>query len=369
VGELDVVFDDNFQTDQGWTVTNSPGLTDGAWQRTTPDPGRRRPRRRPRVRLRRLGFCYITDNGADNSDVDGGSTTLTSPDFAVAGSPEAVISYARWFDNNEGGSAANAVHRDLRHPDLQQRRRLVVGLETVGPTGPEVSGGWIEKSFRIADFVTPTDQVRVRFIASDDTGTVVEAGVDAVSVSGLTCENPTGGACNAADLAEPFGVLDLADINAFVAASRARTRSRTSPRPFGVFDLADINAFVAAFNGRLPVSTRGASRRSQGGRATAPLFRARLRPPVPPARLRRGEPRQLDRLREPLRVARAEQRLVAPATRPRSTCTPRSPETFITRWYRGLIRQPHPPDASGLYRIASAERIAPIGTRRPGNGR
>ena len=53
-------------------------------------------------------------------------------------------------------------------------------------------------------------------------------------------------ACNAADLAEPFGVLDLSDVQAFIGAF-------TSGDPLadltgnGVLDLADVQAFVGAF--------------------------------------------------------------------------------------------------------------------------
>lgn len=52
--------------------------------------------------------------------------------------------------------------------------------------------------------------------------------------------------CNEADLAEPFGILDLADINAFVTGF-------TGQDPIvdfnmdGLFDLTDIGTFVAAF--------------------------------------------------------------------------------------------------------------------------
>ncbi len=252
VGVLDIAFEDNFQTDQGWTVTNSAGLTDGAWQRTTPTQGADDRVADPDSDFDGSGICYITDNGANNSDVDGGSTTLTSPNFQVAGDSEAVLSYARWYDNNEAGSAANAFEETFVIQISNNGGSSWVLLEEVGPTGPEVSGGWVEKSFRIADFVTPTDQVRVRFIASDDIGTVVEAGVDAVRVESLSCEDPTSDGCNAADLAEPFNVLDLGDINAFVAGFTSQDPVADLAAPFGVFDLGDINAFVAAFTGGCP---------------------------------------------------------------------------------------------------------------------
>ena len=53
--------------------------------------------------------------------------------------------------------------------------------------------------------------------------------------------------CNAADLAEPLGTLDLADIGAFVAGFTSADPI-ADLAPDGVFDLADIAAFVSAFN-------------------------------------------------------------------------------------------------------------------------
>jgi len=60
------------------------------------------------------------------------------------------------------------------------------------------------------------------------------------------------GPCNDADLAEPFGVLDLADIGAFTSAFLAGDDAADLAEPFGVLDLADISAFVAAFTGGCP---------------------------------------------------------------------------------------------------------------------
>jgi endonuclease/exonuclease/phosphatase family metal-dependent hydrolase len=60
------------------------------------------------------------------------------------------------------------------------------------------------------------------------------------------------GPCNPADLAEPFGVLDLADINAFNAAFITQDPLADLAEPFGILDLADINAFVAGFTAGCP---------------------------------------------------------------------------------------------------------------------
>jgi hypothetical protein len=52
--------------------------------------------------------------------------------------------------------------------------------------------------------------------------------------------------CGPADLAPPFGVLDLSDINAFVAAFTGMDPAADLTDD-GVYDLADINLFVASF--------------------------------------------------------------------------------------------------------------------------
>lgn len=57
--------------------------------------------------------------------------------------------------------------------------------------------------------------------------------------------------CNAADLNMPFGVLDLSDINAFVAGFLSQN-AIADIDDSGVFDLTDINLFVAAFVGGCP---------------------------------------------------------------------------------------------------------------------
>lgn len=53
--------------------------------------------------------------------------------------------------------------------------------------------------------------------------------------------------CNAADIASPFGVLDLQDLSAFINAFVAGDAAADLAPPFGLLDLADINTFVGAF--------------------------------------------------------------------------------------------------------------------------
>lgn len=181
-----VHFEDNFENDLGWTVTNSAGLTDGAWDRGVPvancDRGN------PPTDADGSGQCYLTDNSAAgncNSDVDNGVTRLTSPalDATV---PNAYISYWRWYSNVEGDSP----YQDVFTVQVSDNNGATwTNLEVVGPTGPEVEGGWYFKQFRIDAFVEPTSTFRIRFLAEDaNPGSVVEAAVDGVRIQSLTCD-------------------------------------------------------------------------------------------------------------------------------------------------------------------------------------
>ncbi|USN98053.1 MAG: PQQ-dependent sugar dehydrogenase [Phycisphaeraceae bacterium] len=64
--------------------------------------------------------------------------------------------------------------------------------------------------------------------------------------------NPPACGCNAADIAEPYGVLDLQDVQSFIAGFLAQDPVADIAPPFGVFDLADLQAFVSAFLGGCP---------------------------------------------------------------------------------------------------------------------
>ncbi|MEE2907733.1 MAG: S8 family peptidase [Planctomycetota bacterium] len=189
IGEAMVSFSDDFNTDKGWVVTMD--ALDGQWERGTPiNCGRGD----PNSDYDGSGLCYVTDNSsADgcNSDVDEGSTTLTSPSFDASGSTETIVSYARWHSNDYG----NAPGTDPMVIDISNDAGLTWNnLETIGPNGEGTTGGWAYVSFNVAEVIEGTDQMRVRFTVSDvgaDTQSVVESGVDAFSVEYVECDPKT----------------------------------------------------------------------------------------------------------------------------------------------------------------------------------
>ncbi|MCC6951885.1 MAG: hypothetical protein IT433_10625 [Phycisphaerales bacterium] len=178
---------DTMSTDQGWTVgAAGDAATTGLWERADPVANASQPGDDSNDAG---NLCWITGatgttNGAN--DVDGGATTLTSPVFPAT--PQSytrvestVLSYQRWYSNNTGSNPNNDSMPVSISNDGGQSW---VTLEDV----TQNAGAWVPVAFRIEDFVTPTANMRLRFVARDlGAGSVVEAGVDDVSVTIVGC--------------------------------------------------------------------------------------------------------------------------------------------------------------------------------------
>lgn len=188
---------ENFETNTGWLVNQAADLTGfttattGTWVRANPVGTNAQPEddvSNPGTQ------CFVTANGSvggsdGEADIDGGATSLRSPVLDASGMDEPHLSYWRWFSN----SAGSAPGEDTMTVHISNNGGASwVLVETVGPTGGDVVGGWIQKDVRIADFLAPTNNMRVRFRASDlVNGSIVEAAVDELEIIDVDCTPPS----------------------------------------------------------------------------------------------------------------------------------------------------------------------------------
>ena len=168
------VFADDAETNPGWTVTNVQ-VTGGAWERGVPagdgDRGD------PLSDFDGSGAAWLTENAPGDTDVDGGPTILTSPAIDLAGAEAVMLSYARWFTNDDGDDDELALEVSA------DGGATWVELESTGAID-----GWERRTLRLDAAIPTTDDVRIRFLATDNPNdSVTEAGIDAVRIEVLEC--------------------------------------------------------------------------------------------------------------------------------------------------------------------------------------
>ncbi|MFZ4575816.1 MAG: M36 family metallopeptidase, partial [Phycisphaerales bacterium] len=184
---VDIFASDNFEADRGWTVGPNTA-TAGVWTRVDPVGTIAQ----PEDDVSNPGtLCWVTGQGAVGgalgaADLDNGNTILTSPAYDLSGQPDATVSYSRWYDNSRGG----APGADVFTVQVSSNNGASwTNAEVVGPSGTGTTGGWVRAEWTLSSLgITPTSQVRVRFIADDSgTGSIVEAALDEFSISRLVC--------------------------------------------------------------------------------------------------------------------------------------------------------------------------------------
>ncbi len=173
------IFTDDFETDKGWTVDDSYGLYDGSWERGIPVDDDRGD---PPEDSDGSGNCYVTENEREK-DIDGGTTWLVSPIFDLSDYQTVNCTFDVWYTNNHGSSANNDYfYVEVSDDDGGSWTTAL----TIGPDTPTPEQ-WYSYTIVLDDYITLTDNVKIRFEASDlGYGSVVEAGVDDFLLTGLS---------------------------------------------------------------------------------------------------------------------------------------------------------------------------------------
>ncbi len=195
VGFRQVVFDGG-EAEKGWSMKAlSDKATTGIWVRGKPHGTFSNPN--PPINYIQQDtdhsvngtMCYITGNRIDTSgnnspgydDVDGGATTLETPVMDLSKFTSPFIRFWYYYSNDKGQNAGVPKWQtDISNDNGATWKSLqLTNQSTNGVSGyPE----WTEFSFRAADFITLSPTVKIRFIASDYIGALVEAGVDDLEV-------------------------------------------------------------------------------------------------------------------------------------------------------------------------------------------
>jgi hypothetical protein len=129
--------------------------------------------------------CFITGNGGGSAltdNVDNGTSTLISPAFDLSGYTDPYIRYSRWFyDGAQNGN----------NPDDNMLLKLNNGTTTAtlenidGANTSVVTNIWVQKTFRINDFISPSSTMRLLIDVSDLSAghvNIVEGGLDKFEV-------------------------------------------------------------------------------------------------------------------------------------------------------------------------------------------
>jgi hypothetical protein len=246
VTEVVTFFEDDCETDQGWTVgAPDDDATTGIWNRMDPEGTAAQPEddHTPSGTI-----CWVTDGRAGDSlgayDVDGGKTTLFTPVLDLSEGTNPIISYWRWYSNNTGASP----NADVFEVDISNDGGVTwASVEVVGPSGSGTSGGWFYHEFRALDKVTElTGDIQMRFVASDEgDGSLVEAAIDDFRIDDFLCED-----------APCFGDLDadndvdLADLSQLLANYGMTSGAGYEDGDLdgdGDVDLSDLSALLAVY--------------------------------------------------------------------------------------------------------------------------
>jgi hypothetical protein len=268
-------FEDDFETDRGWTVQN-PYILDGPWERADPVGTEAQPED---DHTASGTHCFVTGadgGGIDQNDLDGESY-LTSPVLDMAGD-DPIVSFYLWFYHSMSGT-----QQPLEvHVSNDNGTTWTPVLEAFNCTE------WVLRSFRVSDYVTPTSTMRVRFLAFDNpSDSTVEALVDDFRVDHLDYEASLW--ADAYSIAEVLGgsvefKLDAGPVNGgryyLVLGSLSGTLPG-SPLPGGFADLPlnwDAFTDLALLLTNSPVFMNFLNQLDLDGRATATLNA----PPIPP---------------------------------------------------------------------------------------
>ncbi|MCI5056148.1 MAG: choice-of-anchor B family protein [Flavobacteriales bacterium] len=182
-------YEDDFSNDLGWTVSSTAST--GIWTRGEPD-GTFDNNTPINPDNDASGDCldkaFMTGNGGGgigNDDIDGGTTTATSPAMDLSNYTDPYIDYASWFyASDQSGEGTDYYKVEISNGTT------TATIENLGTTANNMSQ-WNNKSFRILDFISLSSNMQIIVEAGDvGQGDIVEAAIDNIIVFDSAGNNP-----------------------------------------------------------------------------------------------------------------------------------------------------------------------------------
>jgi hypothetical protein len=230
---------DDAEVDRGWIVgLPDDTATGGGWVRADPigtafdgQPAQPEDDHTP---INTAIRCFVTGNGipggaAGESDVDGGRTTLLSPEFGLGGATSTTLNYWRWYTNNLAGGSDR---EDSWTVEVTANGNDWIPIEHTNASANQ----WRHRTFNLEEYIDLSNTVRIRFVV-DDVGveSLVEAAVDDLTLSVL--RSPVTGIPLAPDPGRA-GIVGLAP-NPIHSRGRILIRlERDAPVHLGLYDPA-----------------------------------------------------------------------------------------------------------------------------------
>lgn len=178
--ELEKGYYDDFAFDNSWIISGIP--LSGQWLRDVPIPTGLPDGTRCNAHTDVNYDCddklYMTGNShgpANTADLDGGPAILTSPVFDLTSYSDPYVSYSRWFANYVGTAPGNDTMKVLLSNGI-----TTVELEQIH-VGNTLNSSWLEVTFQVNAFITPTATMQLIFSAEDNSAagaSMFEVGVD-----------------------------------------------------------------------------------------------------------------------------------------------------------------------------------------------
>ena len=216
-GQTEIYITEDFEASNNWYVGDfNDSATDGIWELGIPsvtfDENNNMVQTGSDHTLDGIN-CFFTGNG-DNpyspgqSDVDGGKTTLFSPIYDLSEFNGAIVSYWKWYTNNQGNNPETDYWQVFMSND---GGNLWTQLEYTNSS----NNYWKLEQFFINDYFDLTNQIQFKFIVEDvfnngdngSGGSLIEGAIDDFSIQVLTSEEE----CMIGDLNEDgnFNVQDI----------------------------------------------------------------------------------------------------------------------------------------------------------------